>query len=88
MSWIVLRSAIPSWVALVVAHESIVSSFHLGHGVLHHEVVDFLGIFVPPFLLVMCMVVLPLPFCCFDKIGWIRWVLWEDDGWLLELTNS
>jgi hypothetical protein len=61
---------------------------HLWCGVLHHEVVDFFGIFISPFLLIMCMVALPLPFCCFDKVGWICWVLWEDNGWLLELANS
>ncbi len=69
-----------------VHHEQL--CFHLWCGVLHHEVVDFLGIFIPSFLLIVCMVVLPLPFRCFDKVGWIRWVLQEDDGWLLEPANS
>ena len=55
---------------------------------LHREVVDFLGILVPPFLLVMQVVVLPLPFCCLDEIGRIAWVCWENNGWLCELTNS
>ncbi len=62
--------------------------FHFWCGVLHHEVVDFLGVFIPPFLLIVCMVVLPLPFRCFDKVGWIRWVFREDNGWLLEFANS
>jgi hypothetical protein len=44
---------------------------------LHHEVVDFLGIFVPPFLLIVGVVVLPLPFCCLDKVGRILWVIRE-----------
>jgi hypothetical protein len=54
---------------------------------LHHKVVDLLGIFVPPFLLIVGVVVLPLPFCHLDKVGRILWVIWERDGWLFELTN-
>ncbi len=42
---------------------------HLGCGRLHHEVVDLLGIFVPPFLLIVGMVVLPLPFRHLNKVG-------------------
>jgi hypothetical protein len=61
--------------------------FHLGRGMLHHKVVDLLGIFVSPFLLVVGMVVLPLPFCCLNKVGQILWVIWESNTWLLELTN-
>jgi hypothetical protein len=50
MSQIVLRRAMPSWEVLLVAYESIVSSFfHFLCGVLHDLIVDFLGIFCPPF---------------------------------------
>jgi hypothetical protein len=54
---------------------------------LHHVVVDLLGIFVPPSLLVVGMVVLPLPFCHLGKVGLILRVIWESDSWLLELVN-
>ncbi len=54
---------------------------------LHHEVVHLLDIFIPPFLLVLGMVVLPLPFCCLDKVGRILQVIRDSDSWLLELTN-
>jgi hypothetical protein len=42
---------------------------HLGCGMLHHKVVDLLVIFFPPFLLIVGAVVLPVPFCCLDKVG-------------------
>ncbi len=54
--------------------------FHLGCGILHHKVVDILGIFVPPFLLDMSVVVLRLPFYCLGKVGRIIQVIWESDG--------
>ncbi len=59
----------------------------LGCGMLHHEVVDLLSIFVPPFLLIVGMVLLPLPFCHLNKVGRILRVIQESDGWLPELTN-
>ncbi len=34
------------------------------------------------------MVVLPLPFCCLDKVGQILWVIHEGSSWLLELMNG
>ncbi len=61
---------------------------HLGHGMLHHKIVDLLAFFVPPFLLILGVVVLPLPFCCLIKVGRILRVIQESDGWLPELTNS
>jgi hypothetical protein len=42
---------------------------------LHHKVIDLLGIFIPPFLLIMGVVVLPLPFHCLDKVGKILRVI-------------
>ncbi len=55
---------------------------------LHHEVVDLLCIFIPPFLLIMSMVIFPLSFCCLDEVGWICWVVQEGNDWLLELANG
>jgi hypothetical protein len=55
---------------------------------LHHKVVDFLGIFVQLFLLIVDMVVLPLPFHCLNKVGRILQIIRESDSWLLELTNA
>ena len=55
---------------------------------LHHEVVDFLSIFIPPFLLVVCMVEVSLPFCCFKEVGWVQRVRREDNGWCLEFSHS
>jgi hypothetical protein len=63
-------------------------SFHLGHGMLHHKVVDFLSVLVPPLLLIMCVVEISLPFCCLDKFGRVRWVVWEVDGRCLEFPHS
>jgi hypothetical protein len=60
---------------------------HLWRGMLHHKVVDLLGIFTPPFLLIVGVVVLPLPFCCLNDVGRILWVLQESNGWVPELTN-
>ncbi len=55
---------------------------------LHHEVVDFLSILVPPFLLVVHMVEVPLPFCCLDEVGWVLPVRWEVNSWRLEFSNG
>ena len=61
---------------------------HLGRRMLHHEVVDLLGILIPPFLLIMGVILLPLPLCCLGEVGRIGWIVGEADGWLLELTNG
>ncbi len=42
---------------------------HLRRGVLHHQVADLLGVLVPPFLFTVGVIVFPLPFSCFDKVG-------------------
>jgi len=54
--------------------------------VLHHEVVDFLCIFVPPFLLVVCVVEAPLPFRCLNKVGRVQRIWREDNGWRFEFS--
>ncbi len=61
---------------------------HLGRGVLHHKVVDLLGILISPFLLIVGMVMFPLPFCHLDKVGQIFQVSREGNDWLLELGNG
>ncbi len=61
---------------------------HLGRGVLHHEVVDLLGILISPFFLIVGMVIFPLPFCHLDKVGRICRVVREGNDWLLELGNG
>ncbi len=55
---------------------------------LHHKVVDFLSILVPPFLLVIRVVEVPLPFCCLDEVGWVLGVRREVDSWRLEFSNG
>ncbi len=84
-----MGSTIPSWVALVFCPQVHCEQFglHLGQGMLHHKVVDLLGVFVQPCLLIMGVVGLPLPFYCLDKVGRILGVIQESDGWLPELTN-
>ncbi len=62
--------------------------FHLGRGMLHLKVVDFLSILVPPLLLVVCVVEVSLPFCCLDEVDWVRRVVWEVDGWCLEFPHG
>ncbi len=69
-----------------VHHEQL--SFHLGRGMLHHKVVDFLSVLVPPLLLIMCVVEISLPFCCLDEVGRVCWVVWEVDGWCLEFPHG
>ncbi len=63
-------------------------SFHLGHGMLHHKVVDFLSVLVPPLLLIVCVVEISLPFCCLNEVGRVRRVVWEVDGWCLEFPHG
>jgi hypothetical protein len=55
---------------------------------LHHKVVDFLSILVPPFLLVVCMVEVPLPFRHLNKVVWVLRVKWEVNSWCLEFSNG
>ncbi len=55
---------------------------------LHHKVADFFSILVPPFLLVIRMVEVPLPFCCLNEVGWVLWVRREVDSWRLEFSNG
>ncbi len=62
-------------------------SFHLGRGMLHHKVVDFLSVLVPPLLLIMCVVEISLSFHCLDEVGRVRWVIWEVDGRCLEFPH-
>ncbi len=62
--------------------------FHLGCGMLHHKIVDLLSILVPPLLLVVCVVEVSLPFCCLDKVGWVRRVVWEVGGQCLEFPHG
>ncbi len=54
---------------------------------LHHKVAYLLVIFVPSFLLVMGVIVLPLPIHHLDEVGRILRVIQESDSWLLELSN-
>jgi hypothetical protein len=56
--------------------------------VLHHKVVDLLGIFIPGFLLIVGVVIFPLPFCHLDEVGRICRVVQEGNDWLLELANG
>ena len=53
---------------------------------LHHEVVDFLCIFVPPFLLIVRVVEAPLPFCRLDKVGGVQRTWREDNDWCFEIS--
>jgi hypothetical protein len=62
--------------------------FHLRRGVLHHKVVDLLGILILLFLLIAGMVIFPLPFCHLSEVGRICWVVREGNDWLLQLTNG
>ncbi len=55
---------------------------------LHHKVIDFLSVLVPPLLLIVCMVEISLPFCCLDKVGRVRGVVWEVDGRCLEFPHG
>jgi hypothetical protein len=55
---------------------------------LHHKVVDFLSVLVPPLLLIVCVIKNFLPFCCLNEVGQVRWVVWEVDGWYLEFPHG
>ncbi len=69
-----------------VHHEQL--CLHLRQGVLHHQVVDFLGILVPPFLFIVGVIVFPLPFSFFDKVGSVGRIWGEIDGRCFELANG
>ncbi len=42
---------------------------------LHHHIVDFLGVLGPLFLLVVGVIVLALPVHCLNEGGVVRWVI-------------
>jgi hypothetical protein len=64
-----------------------VLGFHLLRGVLHHQIVDLLGVLGPPFLLVIGMVVFLLPLCCLNKGGCVGWVVGELNLRFFELAD-
>ncbi len=55
---------------------------------LHHQVVDLLGALIPPFLFIMGVVVFPLPFSCFDKVGQAGQIGGQINGRCFELKNG
>ncbi len=54
---------------------------------LHHQIVDFLGVLGPPFLLVIGVIVLALPLCCLNEGGCVGWVIGELNGRFFEFAN-
>ncbi len=54
---------------------------------LHHQIVDFLGVLGPPFLLVICMIVFLLPLCCLYEGGCVGWVIGELNRMFFELAD-
>ncbi len=54
---------------------------------LHHQIVDFLGVLSPPFLLVVGVIVIALPVCCLNEGGCVGWVIRELNGRFFEFAN-
>jgi hypothetical protein len=69
----------------LVRHEEL--GFHLLRGVLHHQIVNFLGVLGPPSLLVISMIVFLLPLHCLDEGGCVRWVIGELNRRFFELAD-
>jgi hypothetical protein len=64
-----------------------VLGFHLLCGVLHHQIVDFLGVLGPPFLLVVGVIVLMMTLCCLDEGGHVGWVIRDLNDRFFEFVN-
>jgi hypothetical protein len=61
---------------------------HLRCDVLHHQVVDLMDFYIPPFLFILGVIIFPLSFSCFDKVGQVGWIGGEIDGKYFELANN